>query len=139
MSIKEFKNQFAWLSNFEPCLIIIDDIIFGSVETAYMSAKSDSKDWKNFCTTNLPGVVKRKGKKVELVENWENIKLAIMEDCLRQKFTKPRFKELLLATGGCLIEEGNTWGDTFWGVDIKTGNGENNLGKLIMKIREELK
>ena len=32
--------------------------------------------------------------------------------------------------------EGNTWGDTFWGqVD---GKGENKLGKLLMKIRDEL-
>ena len=36
------------------------------------------------------------------------------------------------------IEEGNWWGDTFWGVDIKTRKGENNLGKLIMKIRSNL-
>jgi predicted NAD-dependent protein-ADP-ribosyltransferase YbiA (DUF1768 family) len=31
----------------------------------------------------------------------------------------------------------NTWSDTFWGVDLKTGKGDNNLGKLIMKIRKE--
>ena len=27
---------------------------------------------------------------------------------------------------------------TFWGVDIKTRQGENHLGKLIMKIRKQL-
>ena len=36
------------------------------------------------------------------------------------------------------IEDGNWWGDTFLGVDIKTRKGENNLGKLIMKIRSNL-
>ena len=38
----------------------------------------------------------------------------------------------------CHIEEGNWWKDKFGGVDIKTRQGENHLGKLIMKIRKEL-
>jgi len=33
----------------------------------------------------------------------------------------------LLSTGNCEIQEGNYWGDTFWGVC--KGKGENNLGK----------
>lgn len=37
------------------------------------------------------------------------------------------------------IQEGNYWGDTFWGVDLKKREGENNLGKLVMEIREKLK
>jgi len=37
------------------------------------------------------------------------------------------------------LEEGNWWFDLFWGVDIKTREGENNLGKIIMKVRNELK
>ena len=37
------------------------------------------------------------------------------------------------------LEEGNWWGDIFWGVDKKTGAGENNLGKILMKVREELR
>ncbi len=36
-----------------------------------------------------------------------------------------------------MLIEGNTWRDTFWG--IYEGKGENNLGKLLMKIREELR
>lgn len=32
--------------------------------------------------------------------------------------------------------EGNTWGDTFWGVC--RGKGENNLGKILMRLRSEL-
>lgn len=34
------------------------------------------------------------------------------------------------------LEEGNTWGDTIWGtVD---GVGENRLGKILMRVRDEL-
>ena len=33
--------------------------------------------------------------------------------------------------------EGNTWHDTFWGVDLKTGEGENHLGKILMALRKD--
>ena len=49
-----------------------------------------------------------------------------------------RHAEQLLATGQKIIIEGNRWGDTCWGVDIRTGEGENRLGKILMKIRGEL-
>jgi predicted NAD-dependent protein-ADP-ribosyltransferase YbiA (DUF1768 family) len=35
------------------------------------------------------------------------------------------------------LEERNAWGDTDWGTDIN-GVGENNLGKILMKVREKL-
>jgi predicted NAD-dependent protein-ADP-ribosyltransferase YbiA (DUF1768 family) len=47
--------------------------------------------------------------------------------------------DMLLSTGDELLIEGNTWGDTYWGVDLKTGIGENKLGKILMKVREEIK
>jgi hypothetical protein len=42
---------------------------------------------------------------------------------------------LLLATGDMELIEDNDWDDTYWGVC--NGAGENNLGKLLMKIRAE--
>jgi predicted NAD-dependent protein-ADP-ribosyltransferase YbiA (DUF1768 family) len=36
------------------------------------------------------------------------------------------------------LEERNSWGDSYWGTDIN-GVGENNLGKILMDIRSELK
>ena len=43
----------------------------------------------------------------------------------------------LLATGDAQLEEGNTWGDRIWGV--YQGQGDNRLGKILMKVREELR
>jgi predicted NAD-dependent protein-ADP-ribosyltransferase YbiA (DUF1768 family) len=54
---------------------------------------------------------------------------------LQQKFSDPVLKEKLLATGGAVLVEGNTWGDTFWGVYKR--NGMNHLGRLLMKVRAE--
>jgi predicted NAD-dependent protein-ADP-ribosyltransferase YbiA (DUF1768 family) len=45
----------------------------------------------------------------------------------------------LILTGNEQLIEGNNWGDTFWGVDLRTGKGDNHLGKILMQIREVLK
>lgn len=62
-----------------------------------------------------------------------------MRELLVLKFSQNPFKQLLLNTGNLYIQEGNKWGDTFWGVDLRTNVGENNLGKLIMSVQEDLK
>lgn len=138
--IKEFQGDFRWLSNFTPVNIELDGLKFSSVEHAYMSAKSDNKWWKEFCANpkNTPGQVKRESKKIELVENWNQIKLEVMRDCVEQKFSQEPFRTLLKNTRDLQIQEGNNWGDKFWGVCLKTNKGENNLGKLIMNFRRTL-
>jgi hypothetical protein len=51
----------------------------------------------------------------------------------------PELAEQLLATGERELVEGNTWRDRIWGVDLKTGTGENRLGKTLMVVRAELR
>ena len=47
-------------------------------------------------------------------------------------------QKLIEMTGNSTLIEGNWWNDRFWGVDSKTGIGENHLGKLLMELRAEL-
>jgi predicted NAD-dependent protein-ADP-ribosyltransferase YbiA (DUF1768 family) len=61
-----------------------------------------------------------------------------MEDLVRQKFSNPALATRLLKTGEAVLEEGNTWGDRFWGVDARTGEGENHLGLILMRVRKDL-
>lgn len=138
--IKEFQGEYRWLSNFAPATIGLDGIKYPSVEHAYMSAKSDSEHWKKFCSdsSNTAGTVKKASRVIELVENWEHIKVSVMQECIEQKFSQEPYKSKLLSTGYTHIQEGNTWNDTFWGVNLKTGKGENNLGKIIMQVRTDL-
>ena len=45
-------------------------------------------------------------------------------------------------TGDAELIEGNTWHDNYWGVcscSKCNGRGKNRLGKLLMKVREELR
>ena len=50
-----------------------------------------------------------------------------------------RAVKVLLDTGEEILEEGNTWHDTYWGVDLKTGEGKNMLGSILMRVRNELR
>ena len=135
--IKSFKDNYRWLSNFEPVKIVYEGIEYSSVEHAYMSAKSDDMEWKSKCADKqIPAKkIKADSKNIILKSDWEEIKINVMRECINQKFSQEPFKTKLDNTGDVLIEEGNWWNDLFWGVDIKTGEGENNLGKLIMDKR----
>lgn len=139
--ILSFNDENRWLSNFEPVEIILEGIHYPSSEHAYASAKSDSMEWKSFCAThtNTAGKVKREGRKQSIVPNWDDIKVSIMKDCIQQKFAQEPYKTKLLNTGNQWIEEGNTWNDDFWGVDIETRQGLNILGHLIMEFRDDLR
>lgn len=138
--IKEFRGEFFWLSNFAPCKIILNGIEYQSTENAYKSQQSDDIKWKEFCSNpyTKPRYAQQVSKNIKKVDNWNNLKLSVMENVLRQKFLQEPYRSLLIATSGFYLEEGNSWGDVFWGVDIKTDEGENNLGKILMKIRDEM-
>jgi len=138
--IKEFKGEYRWLSNFYPVEIKWDNLIFPSVEHAYQSCKSLDGDWKALCSGNTtPGKIKRLSKSICLPNKWTTNKVKIMWNLLELKFYQEPFKSLLLDTGNMRIQEGNLWGDTFWGVSLDTGVGKNMLGIMIMQIRDGLR
>jgi hypothetical protein len=138
--IKQFQNEYRWLSNFTPVKIRVGNLTYPSVEHAYMAAKSNERKWKETCATGgfTAGRVKRLSREITLCDNWEEVKLKVMEGLLRAKFNQEPFKTLLINTGEQHIQEGNMWNDKFWGICLKTNKGQNHLGKLIMQIRDEL-
>jgi predicted NAD-dependent protein-ADP-ribosyltransferase YbiA (DUF1768 family) len=62
---------------------------------------------------------------------YEGLKLKFAPDT--QWYTK------LMSTGDEEIVEWNNWNDKYWGKDIRTKQGENHLGLLLMKLRSELR
>jgi hypothetical protein len=139
--IKEFQGQFRWLSNFWFVNggIEYEGVIYPTVEHAFQAAKTlDPNERQAVRSAASPGKAKRVGRRVTMRPDWHLVKLEIMEDLVRQKFTNdPELRKKLLRTGNKPIQEGNTWGDTFWGVC--RGKGKNHLGRIIMKVREELR
>lgn len=139
LEIKGFETpQTRWLSNFYPCEIRYEGINYPSSEHAYQAAKTlNLMQREEIARCGTAGQSKKLGRKLKMRSNWDKIKRGIMKDILRLKFALPGLKLTLLATGDAYLEETNWWGDTYWGVC--NGVGKNNLGKVIMEIREEMK
>ncbi len=150
--IPHFKTkEHEFLSNFHLVDVEYEGDIYPSVEHAYMAAKSDDtirhngrdRTWKSVCADPMvtAGEVKRLSREVNLIPNWDVIKFQVMYLCLKSKFSKDPLKGMLLATDDQNLQEGNWWSDRVWGVDLKVNPniGENHLGRLLMKVRDEIK
>ena len=138
-AITSFRGRYAFLSNFYAVDIPFEGLTYPSCEAAFQAAKClDPEERIPFTETTNPVAAKRMGKKVRLRGDWEAVKVGIMEQIVRIKFTlHPELAEKLVATGSLPIMEANNWHDTFWGVDAATGRGENHLGEILMKVRAE--
>ena len=139
--IRQFKGKYNFLSNFYRVKLLIDGKEYATTEHYFQSIKFlDPRIQEQIRTVSTPAQAKKLAKQnnSEVRKDWFNISLEVMEKALKAKFEIPELKEKLLATEDKELQEGNTWNDTFWGVNLKTGKGENHLGKLLMKIRGEL-
>ncbi len=140
--IRSFKGEYAFLSNFYPCTVGYEGMKYPSAEHAFQAAKTldiDQRLGMAVCPT--PSEAKYCGRRLLLREDWEEVKIAVMLAVIRDKFTRnvahENIRELLLATGDAYLEEDNAHGDRFWGT-VK-GEGRNELGKILMQVREELR
>lgn len=133
-----FMGEYEFLSNFYPAKLTFDGLNYRSSEAAYQAQKcADQREREAFCAL-APNKAKRMGRQVTQREDWEQARLSFMERVVRAKFSQnPQLAAQLLSTGDRPLVEGNTWKDTYWGVDLETGEGENHLGRILMAVREE--
>ena len=147
--IDKFEGRWRFLSNFHPCKIEHQGIIYPSVEHFYVAMKCnneqnlDGRHWtigdfrEMISKTANPGLVKKIGQKIQVRKDWDNKRLEFMNWAVSEKFKDNDLRELLLSTGDMMLIEGNVWKDSYWGVF--NGKGENKLGKILMKIRSEIR
>ena len=136
MMIDEFIGEYYFLSNFSYSKIELNGFIFDSGEAAFHSFKDISR--QSEFVDIFPLMAKRKGRRVSLRSDWEQVKDDIMYQVVKAKFEQnDELKEKLLATENQMLVEGNTWNDTYWG--ICQGKGFNVLGVTLMLIRHELR
>ena len=129
-------------SNFQPCQIQVDDIIYPTLEHAYQAMKTfDTKDRQRIANMPTPGQAKRLGRTLKNIRpDWENEKIGIMLHLLEDKFSREPFRTLLLKERGQIVEV-TTWHDTFWGICIcpeHDSSGENWLGQLLEVLRDRI-
>ena len=149
MKIESFSGRWAFLSNFYPAEIEHRGITYPTVEHFYVAMKVGGMqlingthytpdDLREYISTIFsPGAAKRFGSKIALRKDWDEVKLGLMEWAVRQKFGDEVLAAQLVGTGDSELVEGNSWGDTYWGVC--NGKGKNHLGRILMKIRDELR
>jgi ribA/ribD-fused uncharacterized protein len=126
---------YEFLSNFHPATVRLDGVEHRTVEHAYQAAKTlDPSEREHVWSAPTPAVAKERGQRVTMRPDWNDCKVAVMRNLLKQKFSDPVLRARLAATAPLELIEGNTWGDRFWGVH--EGEGQNWLGRLLMEIRD---
>lgn len=137
--IMTFRGKYQFLSNMYSAPFEWDGRSYKNSEAAFQSAKSLDPAVRDEFSGMTGVVAKREGKKVLLRRDWEAVKDGIMEEVVREKFIQnPDLLKKLIDTGDMELVEGNRWHDKYWGVDVVSGEGENHLGIILMKLREEL-
>jgi len=136
-TIDRFDEDNFFLSNFAHSKIFLGNKEYETVEHFYQAGKAATvADHEIVRLAGGPGAAKRAGRAIKYRDDWEDIKVEYMKLGLILKFDIDELGDMLLATGDAILEEGNTWGDSFWGtVD---GVGENKLGRLLMQVREDI-
>lgn len=147
--IKEFSGDYRFLSNFWPSPFdykFTDGEVyrFKTVEHFYQSMKfkvNNPAYFLEIIDTDSPGKAKRMGKRKEGYigdSGWNPVKNLVMRIGVEYKFKDPSLRDMLIATGDKILIEGNRWGDTYWGIDLETGEGKNVLGNILMHTRNNL-
>ena len=153
--IKEFKGDYAFLSNFFLALqevyheYFARSFLYPSNEHYFQAMKTlDLGQHIAISNAPTPGIAKKMGSrrgfmmgngvlfKIVLRPDWNNIKLGVMSRGVEHKIRQhPNLLHLLLKTYPMDLQEGNWWGDDFWGVCFKRGKGYNHLGSIIKILR----
>lgn len=137
--ITSFSGKYRFLSNFYPSDVILDKCVYPTVEHAYQAAKTDFVGQRNLIQqASTPGGAKRLGRMVSMRPEFVENRIQIMLELVRQKFGNPALRDSLMATCNQTLIEGNTWNDRFWG-QCPIGVGRNELGTILMKVREEIR
>ena len=142
-SIGPFVKDWRWLSNFYEAEVTFEEKTYPTVEHAYQAAKTrDFEDREFIRQLKTPVEAKRYGGKIKLRGDWAYIRLSIMKELLKQKFTpESKLERKLNKTKDMELIEFNVWHDNYWGWcmcnNCKEKTKFNRLGKLLMDVRKE--
>lgn len=132
---------FGVFSNFSAHPFVLDGKLWPTSEHYFQAQKfvGHPEHQEEIRTASTPMEAAEKGRERHrpLRSDWHLVRDDSMRAALLAKFTAhPLLCELLLSTGDeALIEK--TTGDHYWGCG-SDGTGQNQLGKLLMELREAL-
>lgn len=137
-----YEFEFYVLSNFSPFQVEWDGNVYMTSEHAYQASKFENSEIKKKIKGARSAHDAMKLANIiyddKTRSDWNDVRLSIMEGVVRAKLSQHYYvQKKLLATGDRELIE-NSPRDSFWGWGPKK-TGENHLGKIWMKLREELK
>ena len=138
-----YKNWFSNMLQFDTPLVE-DGISYRTVEHYYQAAKLTDLEKRKEIAGMGPYQAKKAlhdSEKYVVRPDWDDrMKIKTMDYALRWKFALgTSWYGKLMETDNEEIVEWNNWGDTWWGKDLETGKGRNQLGQLLMEIREDFR
>ena len=139
--IERFDREFRFLSNFYEAPFEVNGTQYATVEHYFQAHKTTNPTKREEIIRARSAVeAKRLGRKVELREDWPQVRDGVMLVALRAKFDQnPDLKEKLVATYPETLQEGNYWHDNYWGVcqceKCQPVAAQNMLGRLLMALR----
>lgn len=136
--IKGFMYDKRWLSNFYIAEVYFEGLRYVSSENAYQAAKI-LPEHRCEIANITPANSKKEWQKYPLIDAnsqaWDARKYDVMAVILFDKFYRHEdLRQRLIDTSDRYLEETNTWNDLYWGCS-PTGEGLNNLGKILMNLR----
>jgi ribA/ribD-fused uncharacterized protein len=135
------RQAFGAFSNFAPYPVEMDGLRWPTVEHYFQAQKfAGTPHVEAIRQTPSPMIAARMGRSRArpLRPDWEAVKDEIMLRGVRAKFAQHAdLAALLLTTGDALIVE-HARRDRYWG-DGGDGSGANNLGQILMRVRDELR
>jgi ribA/ribD-fused uncharacterized protein len=136
--IDKFVGAYGFLSNFFQASMEFEGKTYSTSEHAYQAAKVVDPVWaEQVRLQRTPAQAKRLARSLPMRLDWDEVKVRVMYEVLKQKFKNPKLKQMLLNTGDAELVEENSHGDKVWGT--VNGEGLNLLGSLLEIVRDELK
>jgi ribA/ribD-fused uncharacterized protein len=143
------------LSNFSPVKMKFAGMDFHTSEQLFMYLKAkyfEDEEMAQMIATRGqdPKDAKKFGRQVTGfdISEWANARESMMQIALQRKFMDDDLFKLLLSTGDKILVEGSPY-DKIWGVGLaydskeilneENWDGLNLLGKVLMKVRGEIK
>ena len=139
------SGKYGCFSNFYPCKVEFEGLVYGNSEAAWQSLKALDLDVRRRFTTYTASGSKKMGRRVHLRPDWEDVKYDLMVDVCLAKFGQNEdLKQVLLSTGNEeLVENTTGWHNNIWGncecPRCASKEGKNLLGKALMQVRDMLK
>jgi ribA/ribD-fused uncharacterized protein len=135
------SDEFGCFSNFAHYPFKLDGKSWPTTEHYFQAQKfPETEQVEAIRLAKSPAKAKAMGRsrKFKLRKDWEAVKDAIMRKCVLEKFTAHAdIRTILLGTGDAILVE-HTTNDDYWG-DGGDGHGKNKLGRILMRVRDELR